>query len=96
MPVYRVHDTHGGGYLKFGAPEAYVVARDEDEADELFHDATGYSLHAQSCPCCGPNFTIDEFDTEDMETPREMPVLFIAAHGGGLVDSRLDFLALFA
>jgi hypothetical protein len=55
-------DMHSGGGTKEEWSQIYIEAP-EEEAVSVFYSMFGHNPHRVSCTCCGPDYSISEYET---------------------------------
>jgi hypothetical protein len=61
---------HGGGGQKTDYSKIYIEAP-EEEARSVFYSRFGINADRVSCTCCGPDFSVSEYETLDAATEYE-------------------------
>lgn len=64
MTVTSFKDGHSGGGTKM-AVEVVIIEAPEDEAVSVFYSRYGRNPYRITCTCCGPDYSVEEWDTLD-------------------------------
>ena len=55
-------DMHSGGGTKEPPYEKIYIEAPEDEAVSIFYSRFGHNPHKVTCTCCGPDYSISEYE----------------------------------
>lgn len=62
MKVTVFYDMHSGGNQKENF-SCLIIQADEETATLVFQNRFGHNPRRISCTCCGPDYSISEFDS---------------------------------
>jgi hypothetical protein len=65
----RFWDMHSGGKIKEPPyKHIYIEATSQDEAEIIFYNRFKHNPNRVTCPCCGPDYSVSEYDTLEAAT----------------------------
>lgn len=79
----RFMDMHSGGSCKQKPYKYIYIEAPEEEAVEIFYNRFAHYPHWVACECCGPNYSVSEYQTleeaQEYDGPDDGDMLVVPA-----------------